>query len=1133
MPNVRVNSKNWVLKPATPLRARRGALPSPDPFPGFPPDYLAEGVTAEEYLATPAAARRGTAFGGPLDFSCDLGAGESVILAIRHPSGALTFHLPVETERRGPGKPVEARFSVNVLSTDTATGRRGPISEAVKAILIKVGKAAADQAVSIGLPKLAAFVESLAWKKKGLSEGWFRVTRETLSSGNLQPGVPDSSGRSLLFLHGTFSNAASAFGPLAKTGFFDRVAPLYGDRIYAFNHFSVSRSPEDNAKKLLEGLAGGSITFDVITHSRGGLVLRNLVERAPALGSGANNFKLGRAVLVASPNDGTPLASPLRWKDTVGWLANLLELFPDNPFTTGAEFVANGLVWLAKHLSLDLPGLYAMDPEGAPIGEIQAPPGPPMAAYSALVSNYNPSANVLQRMIDTGVDNFFASANDLVVPSEGGWRIDHSGATYVPAERIGCFGPGGNLTPADVTHVNFFARQETSDFLVTALAGQGQPLTPVNPSLALPSRKLFRGVAAKAAAGVAAPAVARPAAATVDRHPSASKDGSSPARLPFQQETLYLSVLESNLSGAGAKKPAYILVASFRNASAVVDMKTRGGDAGQRFFRIIKQHRRIRDYMSGAKDEAPPLGAALIDLGKDLFEALLPEEVRRLYDNARSVQSTGRLTVIFSSHDWLGDLPWEFVFDPNRRMFLATSEVNFTRNIMTAVPADRIEPRPLPLRILVVVAQPMGLAHLSVDQEIAAIDAGFADLKQAGLVETEILLDATPEKLHRLLEISSPPMSKRAFDAVHFIGHGYFDRDTQLGYLLFEDEVGRSQQVDSRSLQEIFCRRGIRLVFLNACETAESGPVDFNSGLAQSLIAGGLPSVVANQYSVMDVSATSFAQHFYWSLARGNTIGDAARESRIAVNYSIPGPNIDWAVPVVYARNPGDCLVNVDPTPTSAAPAIAPAPRRVARGAGSAARTKIGLWDMQHLIPDLDKIAAVLTACQQSFAFETVSLPLGTWRRKRFEGRSYLEAEEAVERIKSLPFGVDILIAITGLPLLGDNVTDLQTWRDGNISVLSLSGFLDQLRPPATTIERLLANAVADFVSDLPIHNHGEKQGRVRSSDDCPLFYNDANDIRYVAGPLKLCDLCRHRLNKGGHKELVGAITELLDCYRA
>ena len=78
-------------------------------------------------------------------------------------------------------------------------------------------------------------------------------------------------------------------------------------------------------------------------------------------------------------------------------------------------------------------------------------------------------------------------------------------------------------------------------------------------------------------------------------------------------------------------------------------------------------------------------------------------------------------------------------------------------------------------------------------------------------------------------------------------------------------------------------------MFLNACESGRGGRADFNKGVAQSLVAHGLPALVANQYSVLDSSATSFAQHFYWSLAQGMSIGQAAREARIAVNYSLHG----------------------------------------------------------------------------------------------------------------------------------------------------------------------------------------------------------------------------------------------------
>src|SRR4029077_8203422 len=131
-------------------------------------------------------------------------------------SGALTFHLPVESTRRGAGKSGEARFVVTVRSTDVETGRRGLFSQIVKAVVIKVGKEIADKAVSLALPKLAQTFERAAWDKRELSEGWFKVTPETLRNGHLASATPGSTDRTLLFLHGTFSHAASAYGPLAS-----------------------------------------------------------------------------------------------------------------------------------------------------------------------------------------------------------------------------------------------------------------------------------------------------------------------------------------------------------------------------------------------------------------------------------------------------------------------------------------------------------------------------------------------------------------------------------------------------------------------------------------------------------------------------------------------------------------------------------------------------------------------------------------------------------------------------------------------------------------------------------------------------------------------------------------------------
>ncbi len=326
-------------------------------------------------------------------------------------------------------------------------------------------------------------------------------------------------------------------------------------------------------------------------------------------------------------------------------------------------------------------------------------------------------------------------------------------------------------------------------------------------------------------------------------------------------------------------------------------------------------------------------------------------------------------------------------------------------------------------------------------------------------------------------------------------------------------------------------------MFLNACETGQGGTADFNRGVAPALVAAGVPAVVANQYSVLDVSATAFARHFYWALALGRTIGDAAREARVAVNYSISGEAIDWAVPVVFARNPADRLTTakIDAEAEVAEQQttrlkITRALRRSFR-AEDVRRQTVGLWDVHRTIPHLDRIALVLTEKQTEYVFKSVSItaPLGTWQREKepdAEGGyvAYLNAEKVLTRLRQKPkeLGLKRLIAITNFPLRDSRATGIYAWDDDprkEISIFSTYELLEQLTPQLT-IERLVANAVAAFVSGLPAHRRGPK--------NCPSFYNAECEIQYVAGPLKLCASCRKKLKEAKKIELV---EELLKAY--
>jgi hypothetical protein len=348
---------------------------------------------------------------------------------------------------------------------------------------------------------------------------------------------------------------------------------------------------------------------------------------------------------------------------------------------------------------------------------------------------------------------------------------------------------------------------------------------------------------------------------------------------------------------------AAAILASYRSARVLAPFPRRGGAQGARWRRIIRVHERTLAVLDGrGRGRGLPQGRELRAFGRDLFETLLPGDVRRLYDVARSQRRRGALDLVFTSMlDWVADKPWELAFDPSRREFLATSSVNFVRNAYTAVPADAPPRRRGRLRVLVVVSRPRGREPLDARTETSDLRKAFRPLMDAGRAELELVTRPTPAALQRRLAAGD-------VDVLHFVGHGHFDASEREGFLVLEDERGGPHPLGAEALRQVVCQRGLSLVFLNACETGRGGRSDWTRGTAPALVAAGVPAVVANQYAVLDVAATLFARELYTQLAARRTLGDAAREARIALARELGASRIDWAVPVVFARDPREPL---------------------------------------------------------------------------------------------------------------------------------------------------------------------------------------------------------------------------------
>jgi len=142
---------------------------------------------------------------------------------------------------------------------------------------------------------------------------------------------------------------------------------------------------------------------------------------------------------------------------------------------------------------------------------------------------------------------------------------------------------------------------------------------------------------------------------------------------------------------------------------------------------------------------------------------------------------------------------------------------------------------------------------------------------------------------------------RKNFHVLHYIGHGTFEAGE--GRLLLEDEEGKSHPVGAEVLANLLRGRTLRLVVLNACETAVSSEQDPFLGLAPALIKASIPAVVAMQTAMMpDKSAIVFAREFYQALADYEPLEACMTEARLAIQGAVGADLPDWAIPVLFLR---------------------------------------------------------------------------------------------------------------------------------------------------------------------------------------------------------------------------------------
>jgi hypothetical protein len=336
-----------------------------------------------------------------------------------------------------------------VLGLEDVVG--GALADVVTKRVLQVVKSPIDNALLATVRHFEPAPRVLAWRGAFQPLDGFDAWRALLRAGHEQ--------RVLLYVHGFNSSIAAGGGALLVPKFADRY-----DAILGYDHPTLGLSPLDNARQLLDMIPDDlQLSVDLVAHSRGGLVIRSLVE----LLDWTPKLRPVRLVTAGSPHAGTRLADPEHWDRLVSmgmtlgsWLAS----------------IGGGAFWAPKLLEFvlkaaaqgifSLPGLAAMIPGGEFVQQLNAPGAPGMderVRYGAVTSSFAIN-NVAQQgfrqaFTALAVQAFMGEPNDLVVHTASAIEIDKLSRTLAPDQQF----------RTTVDHGSYFQDAEVADFIAKQL----------------------------------------------------------------------------------------------------------------------------------------------------------------------------------------------------------------------------------------------------------------------------------------------------------------------------------------------------------------------------------------------------------------------------------------------------------------------------------------------------------------------------------------------------------------------------------------------------------------------------------------------------------------------------------------
>ena len=346
-----------------------------------------------------------------------------------------------------------------------------------------------------------------------------------------------------------------------------------------------------------------------------------------------------------------------------------------------------------------------------------------------------------------------------------------------------------------------------------------------------------------------------------------------------------------------------------------------GDCEGKRLLSELRWY--LEDYLQAPYGAYPQFAQAVTEAlqawGEEVFDRLFAGPAQNWYQAAKGENFRNFRLKIASDAPEIMAWPWEALYS-REDGYLA---LRFP--IERQLSRDLGDPPPLPedlpqdaLHILYVIPRPDGTANVGY-RTLAKSLVHFIEESRLP-VTVDVLRPPTFDRLRQTLK-EHPGY----YHIVHFDGHGSYGDSVPgegqygaaEGLLLFEQENGQAEAMDTTRLAQLLAEYRIPCMVLNACQ---SGMVDGQARdpfacVAAGLLRAGVYSVVAMGYSLYVSAAREFVPAFYRELFGGSKISEAVRAGRCEM-YRQPGrscvtgalPLQDWVVPVLYRQMPEDSL---------------------------------------------------------------------------------------------------------------------------------------------------------------------------------------------------------------------------------